>query len=148
MRQEVRRAPGLVMGSQGSHGLRLLGINPPYLTRAQLCLPGPPTDCNQSNCDLYMPATGNTSYGTQVGKVSVDTTSCNCWTSSTLAIKPQCEESIGSRLTLDQKKRTIQDWSKLSDCWSPRHWLLRLRALLPRAGLPTTAQAAILVAAR
>ena len=57
--------------TRGSHGLRLLGINP-SLTRAQLRgLPGPSTDCNQSNCDLYMPATGNTSYGTQVGKVSV-----------------------------------------------------------------------------
>ena len=145
MRQEVRRAPGLVMGSQGSHGLRLLGINPPYLTRAQLCLPGPPTDCNQSNCDLYMPATGNTSYGAQVGKVSVPLVAIvghhQLWLT-------QCEESIGSRLTLDQKKRTIQDWSKLSDCWSPRHGLLSLGGLLPLAHLPTTAQAAILVAAR
>ena len=141
MRQEVRRAPGLVMGSQGSHGLRLLGINPPYLTRAQLCLPGPPTDCNQSNCDLYMPANGNTSYGTEVRKVSVPLVAIvghhQLW---------QCEESIGSRLTLDQKKRTIQDWS--SACRSPRHGLLSLGALLPPAGLPTTAQAAILVAAR
>ena len=85
LRQEVRRAPGLVMGSQGSHGLRLLGINPPYLTRAQLCLPGPPTDCNQSNCDLYMPATRNTSYGTHTSRKGFSTTSCNCRTSSTLA---------------------------------------------------------------
>ena len=28
----------------------------PSLTRAQFCLPGPSTDANQSNCDLYIPA--------------------------------------------------------------------------------------------
>ena len=81
----------------------------------------------------------------QVGKVSVPLVAIvghhQLWLT-------QCEESIGSRLTLDQKKRTIQDWSKLSDCWSPRHGLLSLRALLPPLRLPTTAQAAILVAAR
>ena len=92
-----------------------------------------------------MPATGNTSYGAQVGKVSVPLVAIvghhQLWLT-------QCEESIGSRLTLDQKKKTIQDWSKLSDYWSPRHGLLSLGGLLPLAHLPTTAQAAILVAAR
>ena len=56
--RQWRRAPGLVMGSRrGSHGLRLLGINP-SLTRPQVAgLPGPSTHCNQSNCDLYIAST-------------------------------------------------------------------------------------------